>query len=68
MFRQLTRCSLPAASVRAFTVVAGPIPPELTADTLITNMVNAVRFASVAQLNAKFTLTKLTSLSQSTGK
>ena len=28
--------SLPSSSVRALTVFAGPIPPELTADTLIT--------------------------------
>ena len=30
---------LPSASVRAFAVFAGPIPPELTADTLMTYMV-----------------------------
>ena len=26
---------LPSVRVRAFTVLAGPIPPELTADTLM---------------------------------
>ena len=31
--------SVPSASVRAFAVFAGPIPPELTADTLMTYMV-----------------------------
>ena len=30
---------VPSAPVRAFTVFAGPIPPELTADTLMTYMV-----------------------------
>ena len=33
------RTFVPAASVRAFAVFAGPIPPELTADTLMTYMV-----------------------------
>ena len=32
-------CHVPFAPVRAFTVFAGPIPPELTADTLMTYMV-----------------------------
>ena len=31
--------SVPAASVRAFAVFAGPIPPELIADTSTTYMV-----------------------------
>ena len=39
--------SLPSAPVRALAVFAGPIPPELTADTLMTYMVNTVRFVSV---------------------
>ena len=30
---------LPSAPVRAFAVFAGPIPPELTADTFMTYMV-----------------------------
>ena len=30
---------VPSVPVRAFTVFAGPIPPELTADTLMTYMV-----------------------------
>ena len=31
--------TLPLAPVRALAVFAGPIPPELTADTLMTYMV-----------------------------
>ena len=31
--------TLPPAPVRALAVFAGPIPPELTADTLMTYMV-----------------------------
>ena len=30
---------IPCESVRAFAVLTGPIPPELTADTLMTYMV-----------------------------
>ena len=32
----LGKAIVPVASVRALTVFAGPIPPELTADTLMT--------------------------------
>ena len=37
---------------------AGPTPPVLTADTLMTYMVWAVRFESVVLFDSKFTFTK----------
>ena len=33
------KTTIPSASVRAFTVFAGPIPPELIAETLTTYLV-----------------------------
>lgn len=37
---------LPSAPVRAIAVSAGPFPPELTADTLMTYIVKTVRLES----------------------
>ena len=58
---------LPAASVRAFAVFAGPVPPELTADTSMTYMVYTVRFVNVVVFVVYFKLTILISLSKSSG-
>lgn len=38
-FEIIKNFTVPAASVRARAVFSGPIPPELTADTLMTYMV-----------------------------
>ena len=39
IMRGKINCYVPSAPVRAFALFAGPIPPELTADTLMTYMV-----------------------------
>ena len=46
---------------------AGPTPPELTADTLMTYMVKTVRLESVELFRVQFTVTKRLSLLESTG-
>ena len=38
-YRRNDKPPVPSAPVRAFIVFAGPVPPELTADTLMTYMV-----------------------------
>lgn len=67
----LTQCCLknfvPSAPVRPFPVFAGPTPPELTADTLMTYMVYTARLVSVVVFIMLFTLMNLSSISKSTG-
>ena len=47
---------------------AGPTPPVLTADTLMTYMVLAVRFESLVLFDCKFTFTKSIPLFKLAGK
>ena len=60
------RSSIPASSVRALMVFHGPTPPELTAVTLMTYIVNADKLVSSVTF-LYFTVTKLMLRSKPTG-
>ena len=60
------RSSIPASSVRALMVFHGPTPPELTAETLMTYIVNADKLVSSVMF-LYFTVMELMSRSKLTG-
>lgn len=60
------RSSIPASSVRALMVFHGPTPPELTAETVMTYIVNADKLVSSVMF-LYFTVMELMLRSKLTG-